>query len=408
MGIENFITDALYKPNDYIAYHVGRELAELYPRKAIIGGETGYFDLEAFARAEKCFIVHETSLFNHIKTDWAGPQKDPRRSIQNSWLNVLWKGNPLDVILITYSQGCYPSRHHWVVADSKELAEAFFAEVCEWSSEVRSEVLVFQEGEWSKNKELFQEIKSACFENLILGGNLKEEIQSDFSQFFVSREVYEQYRIPWKRGVLFIGPPGNGKTHTVKALVNQLAKPCLYVKSFKSEYATDQENMRIVFARARMTTPCIVVLEDLDSMIDDKSRAFFLNELDGFETNTGVVVLATTNHPERLDPAILNRPSRFDRKYYFNLPTAAERSRYVAVWNRQLQPELRVSEDGATHIVQQTEGFSFAYLKELFLSSTMQWMAADRNVLMDQIIVSQVAQLREQMTAGETPVSEVQ
>jgi len=77
------------------------------------------------------------------------------------------------------------------------------------------------------------------------------------------------------------------------------------VKGFKSEYATDQENLAVVFARARMTTPCLVVMEDLDSMIDDKSRAFFLNELDGFETNTGVVVLATTNHPDRLDPAIL-------------------------------------------------------------------------------------------------------
>jgi SpoVK/Ycf46/Vps4 family AAA+-type ATPase len=311
---------------------------------------------------------------------------------------VLWKGNSLDVILVTFTQGCYPSRRHWIVADSKELAEAFFAEVCEWSSEVRSELLIFQDGDWAKNKELFQEIKSACFENLILGGSLKEEIQSDFGQFFVSREVYEQYRIPWKRGVLFIGPPGNGKTHTVKALVNQLAKPCLYVKSFKSEYATDQENMRAVFARARMTAPCLVVLEDLDSMIDDKSRAFLLNELDGFETNTGVVVLATTNHPERLDPAILNRPSRFDRKYYFNLPAAAERSAYIAVWNRQLQPELRVSHDGAAHIVNQTDGFSFAYLKELFLSSMMQWMAADESVVMDQILVSQVAQLREQMT----------
>jgi len=408
MGIENFITDALYKPNDYIAYHVGRELAELYPQKAIIEGETGYFDLEAFARAEKCFVVHETSLFNHIKTDWVGPQKDPRRSIQNSWLNVLWKGNALDVILITYAQGCYPSRHHWIVAESKELAEAFFAEVCEWSSEVRGEVLVFQDGQWAKNKELFQEIKSACFENLILGGNLKEEIQSDFGQFFVSRDVYQQYRIPRKRGVIFIGPPGNGKTHTVKALVNQLAKPCLYVKSFKSEYATDQENMRLVFVRARMTTPCIIVLEDLDSMIDDKSRAFFLNELDGFETNTGVVVLATTNHPERLDPAILNRPSRFDRKYYFNLPAAAERSAYIAVWNKQLRPELRLSDDGATHIVQQTEGFSFAYLKELFLSSMMQWIATDGSVLMDQVISAQVVQLLEQMTAGEKPVSEGQ
>jgi SpoVK/Ycf46/Vps4 family AAA+-type ATPase len=69
-------------------------------------------------------------------------------------------------------------------------------------------------------------------------------------------------------------------------------------------------------------------MEDIDSMVTDKIRSLFLNELDGFATNVGVVVLATTNHPERLDPAILDRPSRFDRKYYFELPAEAERRAY--------------------------------------------------------------------------------
>ncbi len=400
MGIENFIKDALHKPNDYVAYHVGRELAELHPGKAILEGETGYFDLEAFVRAEKCSVVHETSIFNHIKTDWDGPGKESKHSVENSWLNVLWRGHLLDVVLVTYTQRCYPSRHHWVVADNKKLAEAFFSEVCEWSSEVSGEVLVFQDGEWTKSKELFDAIKSATFDNLILRDKLKEEIENDFVQFFRAREFYERYRIPWKRGVLFIGPPGNGKTHMVKALVNQLGQSCLYVKGFKSEYATDQENLALVFARARMTTPCLVVLEDLDSMIDDKSRAFFLNELDGFETNTGVVVLATTNPPDRLDPAILDRPSRFDRKYYFDLPAEAERSAYIGAWNRELQTELRLSESVTTEVVQQTEGFSFAYMKELFLSSMMHWMATAGGASMDGIILGQVAQLREQMGAG--------
>jgi AAA+ superfamily predicted ATPase len=403
MGIENFIEDALHKPNDYIAYHVGRELAELHPGKVILEGETGYFDLEAFVRAEQCSVVHESSIVNHIKTYWDGPGKEPKQSVENSWLNVLWRGQLLDVVLVTYTQRCYPSRHHWIVADSKELAEAFFAEVCEWSSEVRGEVLVFQDGEWTKNKELFDAIKTASFDNLVLHDRLKQEIQNDFAQFFLSREIYERYRVPWKRGVLFIGPPGNGKTHTVKALINQLARPCLYVKSFKSEYATDQENMRLVFARARMTTPCLVVLEDLDSTIDDKSRAFFLNELDGFETNAGVVVLATTNHPDRLDPALLDRPSRFDRKYYFDLPAEAERSEYISRWNNELQPELRLSERVAAEVVRQTEGFSFAYMKELFLSSLMQWMATTGRVSMDQIMLSQGLQLREQMAASAKP-----
>jgi len=398
MGRENFIKDALHKPNDYIAYHVGRELAELHSGKAILEGETGYFDLEAFVRAEKCEVVHETSIFHHIKTDWMGPGKKLEQTIKNSWLNVLWRDQLLDVVLVTYAQGCYPSRHHWIVADNKQLAEDFFAQVCEWSSEVRGEVLVFQDGEWTKNKELFEAIKIANFDNLILRDTLKRELQDDFAQFFLSREVYERYRIPWKRGVLFIGPPGNGKTHTLKALVNQLRQPCLYVKSVKSEYVTDHENMRSVFARARITTPCLLVMEDLDSMIDEKTRAFLLNELDGFESNAGVVVLATTNHPDRLDPALMDRPSRFDRKYHFNLPAAAERTAYIANWNKDLQVELRLSEGVAAELARQTEGFSFAYLKELFLSSMMQWMASE-GVSMDKVILAQATQLRQQMAA---------
>ena len=409
MGIENFIREALHKPNDYVAYHVGRELAELHPGKAIIEGNTGYFDLEAFVRAAKCAIVAESDIFNHVRTFWEKPGKDPTKYLENSWLNVLWRGHLLDVVLITWAEGCYRSRHHWIVAESNKLAEAFFAEVCAWSSEVRGEILVFQDGEWQKNKELYEAIKIATFENVILPDALKQQVQTDFAQFFHSREVYGQYGIPWKRGALFIGPPGNGKTHTVKALINQLGRPCLYVKGFKSEYATEQENIGQVFARARMTTPCLMVLEDLDSMIDDNNRSFFLNELDGFESNTGLVVLATTNHPEKLDPAILDRPSRFDRKYQFNLPAAAERRAYVEAWNNRLEAELRLSENGVNAVVQQTENFSFAYMKELFVSATMSWMSTRVETLdatgvaatksMDEIIVEQARRLRTQMAA---------
>jgi AAA+ superfamily predicted ATPase len=397
MGIENFIKDALDNPNDYIAYHVGRELAELHPGKAIIEGDNGLFDLEAFARAEQCSIVHETSLFNHIKTEWVSAGKDVRRSVENSWLNVLWRGHLIDVVFVTFTRGCYAARHYWIIAGDQRLAEDFFAEVCNWSSEVRGEILIFHEGEWMKNQELYESIRSSTFENLILRNGLKDEIQKDFEQFFGARETFARYGIPWKRGVLFIGPPGNGKTHTVKALVNHLARPCLYVKAFRSEYESDQENIRRVFARARTTTPCLLVFEDLDSMIDDKSRSFFLNELDGFEANTGVVLLATTNHPEKLDTAIIDRPSRFDRKYQFDLPGPAERGEYVALWNERLQAELRMSPRAAHDTVRATEGFSFAYLKELFLSSMMRWINGDASISMDNIILEQAARLRNQM-----------
>lgn len=399
MGIENFISTALSHPSDYVSYYVSRELAELYPDKAIIEGETCSFDLEAYVRAKLCEMVKECAVFNQVTTGWCGPGKKLWHEAENAWFNVFWQGHFIDVIFITWTDDGCKSRHHWIVAETKEVAENFFRAVCEWCSEVRGEILVFDQGEWSKNEELFEAIKAASFDNLILPRSLKEEIRTDLQNFFVSREVYEKYGIPWKRGVLLIGPPGNGKTHTVKALINQLRQPCLYVKSFKQQYGTEQEAMRRVFQRARQTTPCLVVLEDIDSLIDGKNRSFFLNELDGFAVNTGVVVLATTNHPERLDPAILDRPSRFDRKYYFELPAPEERLAYASAWNGNLQQEMQVANGVMAEVVAQTEGFSFAYMKELFLSSMMQWMAAPEPKNMEATIIERATILRGQMNS---------
>lgn len=399
--IKNFIEDALHKPTDYIAYHVGRELAELHPEKAILEGSEWYFDVDDFAAANQCAVVEHKSVFHHVKTEWESEGLD--RRIQNSWLNVLWEGKLLEVVFITWTTNCGRVRHHWIIGEDMDVAERFFKTVCEWSCEVRGEILVYHGGSFEKDKQLYESIKNATFDNLILPASLKGQLQNDFAQFFSSRELYDQYRIPWKRGALFIGPPGNGKTHTLKALINELDKPCLYVRSFKAEYGTEQEHMAAVFHRARMKPPSLIVLEDLDSMIDDKNRSFLLNELDGFHNNTGVVVLATTNHPEKLDSSILDRPSRFDRKYYFNLPAEAERVAYIEQWNKQLEPELRLLSAGVSGAVRETDGFSFAYLKELCMAAMVQWMSGGGRQTMDQVVLYQTELLRQQMSQKNRP-----
>lgn len=394
MGIEDFIRDALHKPNDYIAYHVGRELAELHPGKTILEGLNTYFDLETFVRDEKCSVMEEKSVFHHVRSEWEGEGKKLKERFQNSWLNVLWQGHLLDVILITWTDGCYIRRHHWIVAEERKVAEEFIDSVCAWECEVRGEILVYEYGFFEKDQQLFDAIKSATFDNLILPEILKQQIQHDFQRFFDSREVYDRYGIPWKRGAIFIGPPGNGKTHTLKALINQLGKPCLYIRSF----GDDKDDMAEVFNRARMVAPCLVVLEDLDSMITNSNRAFFLNELDGFKSNPGVVVLATTNHPEKLDSAILDRPSRFDRKYYFQLPAETERLAFIQKWHDGLQPEMRMSEVVTNSVVEKTEGFSFAYLKELLIASMMEWVSGGGSTAMDQVMAAQTSLLVAQMS----------
>jgi ATP-dependent 26S proteasome regulatory subunit len=232
---------------------------------------------------------------------------------------------------------------------------------------------------------------------------LKESIRNDAATFFESRERYRQFNIPWKRGLILIGPPGNGKTHMIQALINDLNQPCLYLKSLKARYHNEDYSIRQVFEKARESAPCILVMEDLDALIDDENRSFFLNELDGFRKNEGILAIATTNHPEKLDPAIVDRPSRFDRKYHFDLPAVPERAAYLTWWNQQLQPATRLTESGITSVARDSEGFSFAYLKELALSSIMAWMNESHRP-MDVVMAQQVVNLRQQMVSVKPPV----
>jgi len=400
--IKQLIIEALSLPLSAISYHVSQQLAALYPNKALLEGCDCSFNLQAYAQASKCTIKQETSIYNQILSSWDGLDNEIRQTAENACFEVTWHGHTLEVLIMSWMEGFSRVQYYWILADSKKLAEDFFADLCEWNTQVREEVLVFEDGHWAKNQDLFQAIKSATFDNLVLHGTLKQDIQDDLANFLASRHTYEAYGVPWKRGILFIGAPGNGKTHTVKALINKMQQPCLYVKSFKSQYFTDNENIRQVFKQARQSAPCILVLEDLDSLINAENRSFFLNELDGFASNAGVVTLATTNHPDRLDLAIVERPSRFDRKYHFELPAFPERKAYLELWNDTLKVGMRLSDVATTQIAELTEGFSFAYLKELSLSSMIRWMVAMEPGAMEKMMIEQVAGLRQQMVSART------
>ena len=165
-----------------------------------------------------------------------------------------------------WGYGCIP--YHWILADSVDVARGFYAAVCGYKPELRDELMVFDGGSWTESGRLLRQIGGATFENLILPEKLKADILADVERFFASRAAYEKHGVPWKRGLLFVGPPGNGKTHAIKALINETKRPCLYVKTFDSEQYTDETGIRRVFARARECSPCLLVFEDLDALID--------------------------------------------------------------------------------------------------------------------------------------------
>ena len=109
-------------------------------------------------------------------------------------------------------------------------------------------------------------------------------------------------------------------------------------------------------------------------MVTQYVKSFFLNELDGLVQNQGVLTIATTNHPELIDDAILNRPSRFDVKYNFALPSEPLRKQFAFKWIKKARDSASEvenlfarSDDEAIagDIAKKTEGWSFAFLKEL-------------------------------------------
>lgn len=409
-NLKEFINEALCQPNDFLPYFVSQKLAEWYPESAILENEAWTFDLRDYAAAGLCSLWPQEPVHCQVETTWHRSDNTFEQELENGWYSILWPDSAaggqehlLDVVQLTWLSAGGETTRRWIIAETRAVAEKFLRAVCEYGEEVHGEILVYEDGYWCKDDKLFASIKSATFDNLILPPQLKQELREDFRRFFASREVYERYGIPWKRGALLLGPPGNGKTHAIKALLNELKLPCLYVKSFNSFRKTEQSCLRAVFARARHCAPCVVVLEDLDTLVGKKSRAFLLNELDGFANNHGVAVIASTNHPKKLDAAMLERPSRFDRKYHFTAPAAPERLAYFKAWNQTLQAELQLKEAEFAALVERTNGFSFAYLKELFLSAMMQWMIEQRPGTMGAILLERAALLRGQIKLAKAP-----
>ena len=390
---------ALAAPLSSISANVTQLLRGLRPGKHLSFTELWSFDVDTFCFEGHCERAPRTDLPPVFRLIYDETGKRLEKDVRHGWFDVRWKSHALEVVSLSWANDNCLDRFSWVLAESRALAEAFVYAVTNYCEEVRGQVLVFEDGHFRKSEELFSSIQKADFDELVLGGTLKEDVRADVARFFARREFYEAHRIPWKRGLLLIGPPGNGKTQTLKALLKEIALPVLYVKTFKDRHE-DSKNIRSVFARARRNAPCVVVVEDLDCALDESSRSVFLNELDGFAHNAGLLTIATTNHPHKLDRSILDRPSRFDRKFHFPLPAAPERRAFITRWSLAQDVALRLSTQGIEHLVGRTDGFTFAYLKELLLSSSLVWVDDARPGVMDEISAKVARTLRKEMESA--------
>ena len=289
----------------------------------------------------------------------------------------IWHGTEFILYIARGMQQPFLTRNVYLLGPTKEATEACMLAACRYMNELHGEIWVFDGGIWQKSRELWQSVEHSSWDDVILEEGMKKSIMDEIDRFFDSREKYAKLKVPWKRGIIYYGPPGNGKTISIKATMNALYNrpdpmPTLYVRSLRSfngpEYSISQ-----IFRKARETAPCYLVFEDLDSLVTDKTRSFFLNEVDGLFSNDGILMIGSTNHLERLDPGISKRPSRFDRKYLFPEPDLGQRVQYCEHWRKRLSEtdDVKFPQKLCKPIADITHDFSFAFMQEAFVAALL-------------------------------------
>lgn len=231
---------------------------------------------------------------------------------------------------------------------------------------------------------------------VVLDASARRMVQTDFELFFEREQWFRQHNLPYRRGYLFWGDPGNGKTAAIRIMA---AHP--QIRSFALDLGDMEERNKDIhhlFQMASENTPALIVLEDLDRAFpkqgkQQRERAItfqaLLNCLDGVGTRDGVIVVATANDPTCLDAAILKRPGRFYRVVWFRNPEAELRREYY----QHLNPML--SGEEFEPAIQKTKGFSFAQLRESYILGAQSALEDSR-----EIVVTDVIEAIETMTAG--------
>ena len=213
-------------------------------------------------------------------------------------------------------------------------------------------------------------------------------------------------RIP--KGVLLVGPPGTGKTLLARAVAGEASVPFYYISG--SDFVelfvgVGASRVRDMFKQAKQTAPCLIFIDEIDAVgrqrgtglgggHDEREQTLnqLLTEMDGFGANEGIIIIAATNRPDVLDPALL-RPGRFDRQVTVSLPDVKEREEILKVHARN---KILAKDVHLNFLAKRTSGFSGADLENLLNEAAL--LAVRRNK--DEITMSELDEAHDRVLMG--------
>lgn len=240
----------------------------------------------------------------------------------------------------------------------------------------------------------------------------KEEVQ-ELIDFLKDPKKFQQMGARIPKGVLLVGPPGTGKTLLARSVAGEANVPFYFISG--SDFVElfvgiGASRVRDMFRQAKQNAPCLIFIDEIDAVgrqrgaglgggHDEREQTLnqLLTEMDGFGANEGIIILAATNRPDVLDPALL-RPGRFDRQITVNLPDVKGREEILAVHARGKYFNRSVN---LKNLAKRTAGFSGADLENLLNEAAL--LAVRRNK--DKISMSEIDEAQDRVLMGPAKVT---
>ncbi|MFA6692286.1 MAG: ATP-dependent zinc metalloprotease FtsH [Acholeplasmataceae bacterium] len=249
--------------------------------------------------------------------------------------------------------------------------------------------------DFAKNRAKLNREKSITFKD-VAGADEEKQEMAELIDFLKTPKKYVDMGARIPKGVLLVGSPGTGKTLLARAVAGEANVPFFsisgsdFVEMFVGVGAS---RVRDLFKVAKENSPCIIFIDEIDAVgrqrgaglgggHDEREQTLnqLLVEMDGFSTNMGIIIIAATNRPDVLDPALL-RPGRFDRQITINLPDVRGREEILKVHarNKKLDPKIKLNE-----FANRIPGFSGADIENLLNEAALLAARDNRTMIAEQ------------------------